>query len=611
MPNMSDPYKRERGAPGAGPGKPAPPHPAPTPQAPLVIPKFKGRTLAEELGADTQIIDRRAVLIGLIVSALILLGAILWRITPSAAILSRAIEEFVFEVSEPKVEPYPIKEPIRNIMPERKEEMADQSETVNQLDTPDIQVSTAPQSVPVEQNVIQSKNVDIASPRIEVAATELNVQDAPLEISQTSKETGYVVNPIAAETLDPADFVKYNEPTPHDRPARYTMNVAPQPGRKAIVIPRKFGDQTAPTLGKLGPANINLFGSSEFFMTVERTGGVKTKAAVDSSLHWLASHQEADGLWRADLHEGPENASAAVSGLACLALMSGGHTTRKGEYRRTVLKGLEAIMRCQQPDGRITWRGSSQYTHAICTIALCEAYGRARDERIGTAARKAIAYCQKAVNTDCGWRYEPNVAASDISVTAWFIQAFKTARLAQIPFDNGVFSQALTFLDSVTDKGAVKESSGAVGYTYEANQNLNGNPNPSLTCAGMMIRQFSGMGVKNHLLIKGAEMTRERPPNWGQRDFYNWYYATYAMHNMGGEYRLWWNQHIRDVLLEHQRRDGDNAGSWDPKGDHWAERAGRVYTTALGALCLEVYYRYSEALTSFGVAPDIDELFVQ
>ena len=25
-------------------------------------------------------------------------------------------------------------------------------------------------------------------------------------------------------------------------------------------------------------------------------------------------------------------------------------------------------------------------------------------------------------------------------------------------------------------------------------------------------------------------------------------------------------------------------------------------------LCLEVYYRYSEALTSFGTAPDLDDL---
>ena len=83
------------------------------------------------------------------------------------------------------------------------------------------------------------------------------------------------------------------------------------------------------------------------------------------------------------------------------------------------------------------------------------------------------------------------------------------------------------------------------------------------------------------------------------------------MHNMGGEHRIWWNSRIRDVLLQNQSRDGDSAGSWDPVGDSYGDSGGRIYTTALGALCLEVYYRYSEALNSFGVAPDIDDLFLQ
>jgi hypothetical protein len=80
------------------------------------------------------------------------------------------------------------------------------------------------------------------------------------------------------------------------------------------------------------------------------------------------------------------------------------------------------------------------------------------------------------------------------------------------------------------------------------------------------------------------------------------------MHNMGGAYRIWWNQKIRDVLLENQSREGDRAGSWDPVGDARATPGRRVYCTALNALCLEVYYRYSEALTSFGTAPDLDDL---
>jgi hypothetical protein len=45
------------------------------------------------------------------------------------------------------------------------------------------------------------------------------------------------------------------------------------------------------------------------------------------------------------------------------------------------------------------------------------------------------------------------------------------------------------------------------------------------------------------------------------------------------------------TLLGSQRAEGDDAGSWDPN-DVWGGHGGRVYTTAMGALCLEVYYRY-------------------
>ncbi len=224
---------------------------------------------------------------------------------------------------------------------------------------------------------------------------------------------------------------------------------------------------------------------------------------------------------------------------------------------------------------------------------------------------KAVNFCEQAVNNDGGWRYTPKSDESDFSVTAWFLQALKTARLAQLKFDSAIFSQGLAYLNSVTDQGASKESSGAVGYQVSRTGGGGGNGHPALTAAGMMVRQFNGTGVKNHLLVKGAELTQRDPPRWGNKDFYQWYYATYAMHNMGGEYRIWWNQRIRDMLLENQSHEGDTAGSWDPDRDRWGKAGGRVYTTALGALCLEVYYRYSEALNSFGTAPDLDELFFE
>jgi len=289
--------------------------------------------------------------------------------------------------------------------------------------------------------------------------------------------------------------------------------------------------------------------------------------------------------------------------------MGGGHTIRRGEYRRNVLRGIEAIMRSQKDDGGIL-TGGRMYGHALCTIALCEAYGRARDERIGLAARKAVLFCEKAVNPDGGWRYTPNCGKSDMSVSPWVIQALKTAKLAQIKFDNAVFSRSLLYVDSCTDQGGTKASNGAVNYQFQPDQDY-GSGHPALTAAAMMVRQFSGMGVKNHLLLKAADLTKKQAPSWSDKNFYLWYYATYAMHNMGGAYRIWWNRRIRDVLIENQCKEGDKAGSWDPEGSRWGTRGGRVYTTALGALCLEVYYRYSEALTSFGVAPDLDELFLQ
>ena len=48
------------------------------------------------------------------------------------------------------------------------------------------------------------------------------------------------------------------------------------------------------------------------------------------------------------------------------------------------------------------------------------------------------------------------------------------------------------------------------------------------------------------------------------------------------------------MLIQHQINQPNNPrldGSWDPF-DSDGKRAGRAYSTAMAALCLEVYYRY-------------------
>jgi hypothetical protein len=614
-----------------------------TESAPKLIPVPAAEPVPEHLGAlpadlvlggnlggkEDVLLDKRSLVGGLLVFLLVCLIGIVWKMKPAVMDTIRRLEDFQFTVADPNVEKFDLKEPVRAVVQETKfdvsnETLAPPGDGAQTTELPDIHISTKPDAAESAAMFVATPNKDVAVADIDVAALTgtgianmpaADVIDAPSEISVQSDAVEWALPVIAAVTDGAADIYQYAEPTPSDKIGTHYINTAPRAGRPIkSPIPKAWSPQDQVAKGTLGTVNINLFGTgTRFLLSGGRGGGLQSRTAVDSALHWLAVNQEPDGMWLANKHEGANEADLGVTGLAALAFMGAGNTPRKGEYMRTVSKALEAIMRNQdQSSGRLGPK-YSLYTHAICTIAISEAYGRTRDERYADVAQKAISFSEKAVNSDGGWRYAPKTDASDMSVTAWFVQAFKTAKLANLKFNPSVFAQALTYVDSCTDKGGSKDSSGGVGYTYNAEQNYSPEQNGSsaLTSAGMMIRQFTGTGVKNHLLVKGAEITRNRPPDWKRKDFYYWYYSTYAMYNMGEEYRLWWNGKIRDVLLTYQSREEPHAGSWDPKGDRWAQQGGRVYTTALGALCLEVYYRYNDALTSFGVAPDIDELLLQ
>ena len=78
---------------------------------------------------------------------------------------------------------------------------------------------------------------------------------------------------------------------------------------------------------------------------------------------------------------------------------------------------------------------------------------------------------------------------------------------------------------------------------------------------------------------------------------YYWYYGAYAMYQMGGRHWEKWNTAMKEAILDSQRKDGANKGSWDPAGPR-GHHGGRVYSTASMVLCLEVYFRYAKVLGS-------------
>ena len=120
-----------------------------------------------------------------------------------------------------------------------------------------------------------------------------------------------------------------------------------------------------------------------------------------------------------------------------------------------------------------------------------------------------------------------------------------------------------------------------------------------MTGVGMLARIFMGEDPgKDDNIKKGAELCAKLPPTWnesdGSIDMYYWYYATLAMFQVGGKNWDKWKAAMEKAMVETQRKDTDYCqykGSWDPIGP-WGPDGGRVYSTAILALCLEVFYRY-------------------
>jgi hypothetical protein len=73
---------------------------------------------------------------------------------------------------------------------------------------------------------------------------------------------------------------------------------------------------------------------------------------------------------------------------------------------------------------------------------------------------------------------------------------------------------------------------------------------------------------------------------------YYYYYATQVLHHMEGMDWDLWNHYMREHLLRTQIKEGHATGSWDAEGADWGARGGRLYSTSLALMTLQVYYRH-------------------
>ncbi len=233
------------------------------------------------------------------------------------------------------------------------------------------------------------------------------------------------------------------------------------------------------------------------------------------------------------------------------------------------------------------------YNHTIATMALAEAVAMG-EYGYKDSAQRAGTYLVQCQNPGLGWRYRNyNIAGTpaeedgnnDTSVTGWAVMALKSAKVAELVVPDTAFQGGSAWLDEVYDAGV--DYKGTFGYTKKK---AFVHKMPYTTSSvGVLVRLLMG---QNKGVQEGATTLLEKLPDWKSANFYYWYYATLALFQMGGETWTQWNTPMKDALCQHQETKGCEDGSWDPAQDRWGENGGRVYTTAVGCLCLEVYYRY-------------------
>jgi len=352
-----------------------------------------------------------------------------------------------------------------------------------------------------------------------------------------------------------------------------------------------LGDMiTAPFSGRQGLDRAKL---------VRREGGtVHSEKAVEDGLAWIVRHQKADGSWVLNVNEVCQScppqagivSQTGATGLALLPLLGAGYIhTVKSRHQEAIRRGLDWLCEHQQENGDFYVGGtgiSYLYSHAIASMAVCEAYGLSRDPKLEQPARRAIAFIVESQDPDTGgWRYVPG-QAGDTSVFGWNIFALRSAHMAGLTIPRKTLRGCTDYLNlaSVDGKKTI--------YAYQA-----GRPaSPVMTAEALVGRQLLGWPRDHPSLVKGVGRVSADLDKSAVRDIYYWYYATQLLHNMKDKGWDKWNPRVREELVKSQVVDDSCAeGSWDPASpaqDRWGRTAGPLFQTSLSILTLEVYYRY-------------------
>ena len=319
---------------------------------------------------------------------------------------------------------------------------------------------------------------------------------------------------------------------------------------------------------------------------LRKAGG---KASMDrqvlAALRWLKTQQQPEGNFGTKF-------PVAMTAFALLAYSGHCETVDSPEFGETVKKAITYLVNVADKGKGMMATSRDRnvsYEHGIAVYALAEAYSMNKNARkpfprISPALKKAVPIIIEGQTNGGGWLYSyGSNGTGDLSVSGWNVQALKGAQLTGIKFSGleTAMKKAVRYLK------AAEDPNGTDGYwKYRVQDGQKGKL--SLTGVGAVCARM--LGAPSQLEDKALDLINSKNPKKYQPNAaYSWYYHSQAAFQKQGKHWKEFNKTYQEVMAEAQEKDG----SWPASSGHGqVAQDGKIYSTALCTLMLEVYYRY-------------------
>ncbi len=313
------------------------------------------------------------------------------------------------------------------------------------------------------------------------------------------------------------------------------------------------------------------------------------RAGVDTAIDWLARHQEDHGGFSAETFVaacGEARCDPAAkghndvetTGLVVLALLGFGETHFSGQHHNTMWSALRHLKGLQRADG--AFDSTDVRTHAVATLAMCEAYGLTGSRLWKPSAQRSVAALAAMRSESSGWPSTSGGRSPDLETTVWAACALHAARVADLNVDLPE--------PPLVDLRALGSPS---GLPYR----------DAVLLAGARIALGETLAGSPDLAAAANRVAAVDPASGRTMDPTAAYFsAIVAVHSpdadADGEVdQEPWLKAFRDPFTTPAARDTDpghhDCGSWTPQLAA-QESEGRLRTTALLTLAAEIAFRY-------------------